>query len=536
MNPLPSAMGSGVVPQWKALLVFNFYRIGIAGLLLLLYVKGKPEFLGSYFPGLYAWASVAYIALTAVSFFAGYRLTPPFSVQVYVMALADTAAITVLMYSSGGAATGLGMLMIVAVAGASMLMPGRHALFFAAIGSIAVLVEEFYAHLGHRFETTAYTQAGILGVALFVTAWLAMTLARRLQQTEMLALQRGIDLEDLAELNLHIIDRMAQGVIVVDDDANIRQINETAWNLLGRPAIGPKRPLREVSYPLDRYLSRIRGRAGQPDLTVIQGLRVRATHINPGDAQRGCVLYLEDAAEINRHVQETKLASLGQLTASIAHEIRNPLGAIGHAAQLLQESEHLDDADLRLTGIINEQTRRMNAIIRNILQLSRREPPRQERLTLIPWLNEFAGEFVRVRELPPESIYLSPAREDITVDFDPGHLHQILWNLCANALKYGRLEEDEARVDLRVGDVRDTGAPFVDVIDHGPGIPQADQNRLFEPFYTTSTSGTGLGLYVSRQLCEKNGGALTYIPSPSGGSCFRVQFARQNAGTGGLTG
>ncbi|MEA3412046.1 MAG: PAS domain-containing sensor histidine kinase [Pseudomonadota bacterium] len=527
----PAGTVQPVTPQWKALVVFNLYRIGIAGLLLLLYLNEKPQFLGSYLPDLYTYASVAYIALTALSFIAGYQRSPPFPLQVYVMALADIAAITVLMYSSGGATTGLGMLMIVAVAGASMLMPGRHALFFAAIASITVLLEEFYAYIGHRFETTAYSQAGILGVALFVTAWLAMTLARRLQQTEMLALQQGIDLEDLAELNRHIIDRMSQGVIVVDEKGNIRQVNQTAWHLLGRPVVGHNRPLQDVSYPLNRYLTRIRERPeeAQPDMSVIQGLRVRAAHINPGSAQRGCVLYLEDAAEINRHVQETKLASLGQLTASIAHEIRNPLGAIGHAAQLLQESEHLDADDLRLTGIVNDQTRRMNAIIRNILQLSRRDPPRQEGIALIPWLIEFSGEFSRVRKLPVESINVSSARDAIGVVFDPGHLHQIMWNLCVNAFKYGRDDDEEARIDIRVGDARDTGAPYVDVIDHGPGIPPGDQARLFEPFYTTSTSGTGLGLYVSRQLCEKNGGAMTYIPSPSGGSCFRVQFSRQPA-------
>lgn len=533
MFSIPVSAAHPVTPQWKALLVFNFYRIGSAGLLLLLFVNEKPQFLGSYLPELYAYTSVAYIALTALSFFAGYRRTPPFAAQVYVMVLADTAAINVLMFSSGGATTGLGMLMIVAVAGASILMPGRHALFFAAIGSIAVLFEEVYAFFGHRFETTAYTQAGILGVVLFVTAWLAMTLARRLQQTEMLALQRGIDLEDLAELNRHIIDRMSQGVIVVDENANIRQLNQTAWRLLGNPVIGHIRPLREVSYPLDRYLSRIRRqeRPGetQPDLSVIQGLRLRAAHINPGSVKSGCVLYLEDAAEINRHVQETKLASLGQLTVSIAHEIRNPLGAIGHAAQLLQESEHLDAADLRLTGIINDQTRRMNTIIRNILQLSRREPPRPEQMALKPWLTAFCEEFIRVRDLPADAVDISPAPETIEVNFDPGHLRQILWNLCINALNYGRDGDEDAKIDLRVGDPRDTGAPFIDVIDHGPGIPPMDQTRLFEPFYTTSTSGTGLGLYVSRQLCEKNGGALTYIPSPSGGSCFRVQFARQIA-------
>jgi two-component system sensor histidine kinase PilS (NtrC family) len=293
--------------------------------------------------------------------------------------------------------------------------------------------------------------------------------------------------------------------------------------------ISPKL-LNELSKPLYRAFVDWQSNHAQdlmtraPDLNSIKGLQVRITRVGARKEDQGSIIYLEDAAEINRHIQETKLASLGRLTASIAHEIRNPLGAISHAAQLLAESPELNRPDKRLVGIINDHSNRMNEIIQNILQLSRKEQPKQELLPLQSWLARFIEEFNRTEGLPKDWIEIHMAQPQTVVYMDPNHLHQVLWNLCVNATKYGTPPGAEPKLLLQGGISADTDSPYLDVIDFGPGIDPSVQSQLFEPFFTTHSSGTGLGLYICRQLCERNDGDLIFISRSNYGSCFRIQF------------
>lgn len=521
-----------IQPQWKPLRVLNLYRIGIALLFLALPLFPAMDFLGRYNGSLYVWVSLSYILVALSSIYVSYHRRPGFALQVYALASLDILAITLLMYSSGGIASGLGMLMIVAVAGTSLLVPGRTALFFAALGSLALLLEEGYAELAGLFETTGYSQAGMLGAALFTTALLAVSLAKRAKESAELAERRGLDLANMTELNEHIVNRMSRGIIVVDEEAHIRLMNRPAWELLGAPQAKHLGSLQEVSQPLYRLYQRWGALQAeeqafpQPDLDSIQGLQVRITRVGARKEDRGAIIYLEDAAELNRRIQETKLASLGRLTASIAHEIRNPLGAISHAAQLLGESPALDKPDRRLVGIITDQSKRMNEIIQNILQLSRKEQPKQELIPLGDWLADFIEEFSRVQGVPRDWAALSVTPDALEALMDPNHLHQVLWNLCANAIKYGTREGAPPAIEINATHSPNNGSPQLDVVDHGPGIEPDAQASLFEPFFTTSSTGTGLGLYISRQLCQNNGGELSYHSDASGGSCFRLRFPR----------
>ena len=526
----PAGMKLSAVPQWKPLRVFNIYRIIIAGLLLALVLTHGPRFLGQYNLDLFIAVSSLYILVSLTLIVASIYRWPSYAIQVVVQALADILAITVLMYTSGGTTSGLGMLMIVSVAGASLLLPGLAALLFAAVGTLALLLEEIYGHLNNTFETTAYAQTGLLGAALFATALLSITLARKAKQNEELATQRGVDLANMVQLNAQIVNRMSSGIIVVDDDAGIRLINQPARKLLDQSAAVTPKSLRELSAPLYRAFVDWRSNHAQdsatrkPDLNSIKGLQVRITRVGARKEDQGSIIYLEDAAEINRHIQETKLASLGRLTASIAHEIRNPLGAISHAAQLLDESPELNRPDKRLVGIINDHSKRMNEIIQNILQLSRKEQPKKELLQLESWLARFIEEFNRTQGLSEDWIETHMAQPQAVVYMDPNHLHQVLWNLCVNASKHGTSPGTEPKLLLQYGVSGDSGAPYLDVIDFGPGIDPSVQSQLFEPFFTTHSSGTGLGLYICRQLCEKNEGDLIYISRSNYGSCFRIQF------------
>jgi len=240
------------------------------------------------------------------------------------------------------------------------------------------------------------------------------------------------------------------------------------------------------------------------------------------------LIALEDSSLVVQRLQQLKLAALGRMTASIAHEIRNPLSSIGHAAQLLQESPTVNPGDRRLGQIVHDNARRANKIITTVLELSRREGARPESLALRPWLEKFQREFLSDhRQYQPE-IELVVEPPDLLVCFDPLHLHQVLWNLCNNACVHSTAKDGPARLRLTAGLGPADAVPFLDVHDEGPGISEADNSKIFEPFFTTKTQGTGLGLYISREICEANNAQLQYIRPVAGGSCFRITFAKAN--------
>jgi two-component system sensor histidine kinase PilS (NtrC family) len=358
-------------------------------------------------------------------------------------------------------------------------------------------------------------------------------LGRRIQASEALARQRGIDLRNLSQLNEYIVQHLRESIIVIDANNDVRLSNTSATRLLGIDNDVSGRPLEAVFKPLADYLARWRhepGMSSHPEFTVISAsdnLPVTA-HLAPlgkdGTRLGPVLVFLEDASLLNERVQQSKLASLGRLSASIAHEIRNPVGAMSHAAQLLAEGDSISGDDARLTEIIKTHSSRVSHIIDNMLQLSRRENSRPERLVLKTWLEEFAEEFSRTLELQEGEFSIGTISEDLQVRMDPSHLRQVLWNLCDNAIKYGS-ETGGIMVQIEASRLQGQGRPYVEVLDHGHGVDSATADKMFEPFYTERTGGTGLGLYISRELCELNRSTLLYLDRPGGGSIFRIVFA-----------
>jgi len=227
---------------------------------------------------------------------------------------------------------------------------------------------------------------------------------------------------------------------------------------------------------------------------------------------------------------------LGRLSASIAHEIRNPVGAMSHAGQLLAESPAIGPEERRLTAIIRNNSERVSTIINNVLQLSRRESTHPERLQLDDWLDDFILEFTETMQIPETAIGVPQEAADLEVRFDPGHLRQVVWNLCDNARKYavpggaGLAGPDAAHgaaagVEIKLGRLVANNRPFLEVTDRGPGIEPNAVDRIFEPFFTGRKGGTGLGLFIARELCQLNRAVLLYEPRDGGGSTFRVIFA-----------
>lgn len=513
----------------RPLRLLNLYRVVVAGTMYAVFVTADDtRMLGVAVPPLFQWTAGLYLAFAVASAVTLLVERPAPIVQLYAQLFVDVVAITLLTYASGGARSGLGGLLFVPVAAGGLMLPRRSGILLAAIATIALLGAEVYAQLTGLIAVGGYPQAGILGVILFTTAVLGHVLAKRARESEALAAQRGVDLANLAQLNEYIIQHLQTGVVAVDGQDRIRMLNASAASFLGARGDARHQRLRDVSPALAQCLQDWRNRPWDepPTLAGAESGTVLIPHLTPlsRGTDGGILVFLEDSRVVAERMQSMKLAALGRLTASIAHEVRNPLGAVSHAGQLLAEAESLNAEEKRLTEIIRAQTGRVNTIIETVLQLSRRQQTRPEKLELVPWLADFVDEFARERALAPGVVALQADLPDAEVRVDPSHLHQILSNLADNALRFAP-PSPTPRVELRVSRASSGSAPVLEVLDRGPGVDAAIVQHIFEPFYSASAQGTGLGLFISRELCECNRARLSYHPRAGGGSVFRISFA-----------
>lgn len=520
---------------WRALRTLNLFRLLTAALLLTLFVafSGDARVFGERFPALFSAAAAGWLVFAAFCWLAIRQHWVQARLIAVALVAIDIAVILGLMHASGGISSGLGGLLVVFVGAGSLVLPPRGPAFFAALATLGIFGEHFLSILGGASTAGSWPAAGILGAVVFGIAVAVQPLARRIRQSEELARQRGIDLANLSELNEYIVQNLRESIAVLDSDDRVRLINASAAQLLGAPDAATGRRLGEISPTLARYIDdwrADRSRGSHLEFTMLgegHSARVMA-HLAPlgkGDERSGPILvFLEDSSILNARVQQSKLASLGRLSASIAHEIRNPVGAMSHAGQLLAESPALTGEDLRLTEIIRSHAARVSHIVENVLQLSRRESSRPEQFALRPWLEEFAAEFRETVELQEGELSVVEAPHGLEVRMDPSHLRQVLWNLCDNAVKYAS-DTGGILVELKAGRMLRTGRPYLEVLDQGHGVDPAKVDKIFEPFFTDRQGGTGLGLYISRELCELNRATLVYQARDGGGSIFRIVFA-----------
>jgi two-component system sensor histidine kinase PilS (NtrC family) len=296
---------------------------------------------------------------------------------------------------------------------------------------------------------------------------------------------------------------MHDGVVVLDRDGRVMQHNPHAQRLLGGERL------------LGRPMAEILPGFGTATDFEVRGRNIGVRVLDTGTDEVFGVLFLEDTTRSREQAQQLKLAALGRLTANIAHEIRNPLAAISHAAELLAE-ERRDAQRVRLTRIIHDNTQRLERLVAEVLQLSRRDRQAPQRIRLKRWLAPFVEEFV-ANESVPRNRFALELGGDAAIEFDPAHLHQVMWNLLRNAVRYARAEPEAIRISLR--QVADRVE--LSVVDNGPGVPASNHGQLFEPFFTTDSKGTGLGLYLARELCSANRALLEYVREVSGAH-FRI--------------
>jgi len=506
---------------WRSLYLFNVYRLVVALLLLAVaLVWGNKLQFGSHDLLLFI-TTTAFYAVFSVACFVLIRIRWYFHVQLTLQVAADVVFVVVLMYASSGISSGLGLLLLATLAGAGLISRGRLTLFHAALASIGVLLEHTYAVLKFDAAVAQYAQAGMLSGAYFVTAWLAYTLAQRTLASEQLAAQREIDLENMAQVNQHVIQDMQDGVLVVDGTGIIRQCNVRAERLLG--LLGGRREVLLGDYApvlarrFQDWLAHHPDFESSGETTLSRTLSARFV---PVGSRRGtgAVIFIEDLTRIQAEARQLKLAALGRLTANIAHEIRNPLGAISHAAELLEEEPGATDTVRRLLAIIRDNTARLDRMVNDVLRLNRGDTVHRERFLLVDYLKRFIEQFCQIEKIMPEVFEIRLSAEPYVL-FDRSHLNQVMWNLCRNALRHCRRENGSITITVAVE--RGGAVVRLDVADDGPGIDAGLRSQLFEPFFTTAVGGTGLGLYIAREVCEANGATLDFVEA-RGGAQFTV--------------
>ncbi len=520
---------------WRIPTLFFVYRLIVATLLSAAFFGDwGPAFLGQQRPELYALTSTAYLGLVIASGLMLYWRHPSSDTQSAITVITDIFCITLLLHASGGVQTGLGTLIAVSIATGSLMLPGRMALLFAALSTLSILTQQTVATFSEISPLAGYPQAGMLGVAFFAIATLALVLSQRASKSEQLITQHELNLANLEQLNEYIIQHMQTGILVVDKQNRVRLINDAAWYLLGMPDAKTGKHLKHICQPLFEGMQNWRGnRAKEPAIfrPTTGGREIKPGFSPLGEtANEGTVVFVEDEASVTQQAQQIKLASLGRLTASIAHEIRNPLGAIGHAEQLLQESRELTDGDQRLVEIIGTNTQRVNDIIENVLQLSRRSQTHPKEFILNEWLTLFVRDCLTYHNLPESCFVLEIDPQDTLIFADSTQLQQILSNLCENAIHHFNRAKEDMIISLKGGITKASGGPYLNVIDNGPGIPPEIARQIFEPFFTTNNQGTGLGLYIAKELSESNRMRLEYLPIEHGGSCFRMNFPGARTG------
>jgi two-component system, NtrC family, sensor histidine kinase PilS len=513
---------------WRLLRLLNVYRLLVGILVVLVYSSGTGRLLGNEHPDLFLWTGIVYLAFGTLTGFILHARRPGFAMQAQIELVADIIAVALLMHASGGPTSGLGGLLFVFLVSGCVLIPWRTSIAYAAVATLLILADHTYLILFGPATPAGYVQVGILGLILFIAALSGSYMGRRLRESEALAVQRGVDLQNLAQLNDYIIRRMRTGVVVVDEQDQVRLINEAALANFNKQRVHNLR-VDELSLRLKQELDSWRKDNYQhaASFNSEDGKPVipHFTRLTP-ENNAGTLIFLEDSSLMSEQVRQMKLAALGRLTGSIAHEIRNPLAAITHANQLLAESSELHGNDRRFTEIIAEHALRMERMVETILQLSRREATRAEELELDPWLRDFVAEFRDRQGLNGQALTVRfEAPDDVRVRVDPAHLYQIVWNLSENALRYGQPGDGSMPlIEYRISPLPAPGSMEFAILDRGPGVPEDIAEHLFEPFYTSNPRGTGLGLFIARELCECNRARLAYERRTEGGSCFRIQF------------
>lgn len=499
---------------WRPLKLFSYYRLIVAGVFLgTITISGGSLNIGAQNPKLFFWGSAVYLiaAIASLVILANWRHA--FNLQLTLQVAVDILLLTLLLFASGGASSGVSMMILVVLVGAGLVGQGRMVLFYAALATVSLLLEQSYRVLWHQGEIGDYFRIGLTSIGFFGSAIAARLLAQRVVTNAELARKRGIELADQMRINERVIRDMQDGVLVIDAASRVRQANPQAATLLGLPH--PLPPMLAACSPVLAREFLARRTRGVESETVMQlphtGRSLRARFLPPGEGGNA-LIFLEDVGRLQQEAQQMKLAALGRLTANMAHEIRNPLAAISHAAELLDDEPPGKSSD-RLIRIIGDNTQRLNRLVAEVMELGHRDRASPERIDVREFLRQLIDE-LSLQDSGSAARIAIELPDVFFICFDRGHLYRVMTNLLGNALRYAsdapgaiKIHGEQGKFPNRLG---------LHIIDDGSGIDAEVRNQVFEPFFTTRAAGTGLGLYIARELCEANGARLSLLENAPG--------------------
>ena len=514
----PNIKDTLTAARWRSLKLYNGYRLVIA---ILFFVTQSAIGDKAYWQDNYVSLLLAYFIFSCISGLLTWLEKPSINYNLPTQIIVEIVFIVLLMHMQQDGVSNIGLLLIITIASASLISDGRYALFYASLATIGILLEQSYQLVSASKPMQNYTSAVILSLSCFATAWLAYSLAKRVQQSEWLAVQRGLDVKNMAQINALISHEMQDGVLVVDQSLQIKHHNIQAKRLLNldfednEPSNWQGKSLQTLSPEISAMIRRWMYEHTVPNesspanilklSTLSRELRLRLLPVAE-NRHEGAVIFIEDWSQMQTQAHQVKLAALGRLTANIAHEIRNPLSAISHANQLLQEEEDNNPATTRMLQIIADNVQRLDQIIKDVLELNRRDRTNQELIQLENFMTDFYTQFCAVEKIPAHCFKLTLQNSNTVIAFDRRHLNQILWNLCKNGWRHSKNVENSLKLTVLTSAKRQDVQ--IEITDDGKGIPESVRSHLFEPFFTTEKSGTGLGLYIARELADANGAEL----------------------------
>ena len=520
---------------YRLSLIYSGYRLTLSFFLigLFLITLNNPVVGGSE-PYLYLNALAGYAFITLMAYVALRHWPHQLNNQTGLMLIVDICALTIMLYANGGPSLQMSMLYMVVVMAANILLPAGRALVIALLAAITVIYQQFFYSLVQSTDISSIGNAALLALSFIGVSLFGQLITQRLRLVEYLAQQRSREITQLQTINQKIIEQIDTGLLVLDEQHNILLINKAAQQLAfsttptsiptsitskKQPLLG--QPLASVHPELAEQIQQALDENHYELLFYAQtkkhDLNIQLTQLQHDGQAPNMLVSMQSLQRLNQKVQQLKLASLGQLTASIAHEIRNPLAAISQASELMAESA-LDDTNQDLIKLIQRQTKRLDLIIEDILQMSRRKTIKPQQLMLNNWLNKLLDDDLSSIK---QSIQIQIS-SDASVWFDALQLQHIVVNLLQNAVHHSK-KLHEFPVIRVLASQDEQQHVILDVMDSGPGVSAKALETLFEPFFTTEPNGTGLGLYLSKAFCEANDAQLLYIPQTRG-ACFRIVF------------
>ncbi|MFW2438900.1 MAG: two-component system sensor histidine kinase NtrB [Arenicellales bacterium] len=522
----------GTTEYWRTLFYLNIYRMLLSVFLVTASLTSfSVGSLGSNHPEQFAYTSYSYALLSLFFAFLIHIDWPGYVVQCRLQILADIFITILLYHTSSGRGSGLEILFFISVSASGILLGGRAALITASTATILLILEHFYEILTSQRLPGGFTTLGFIGSGLFITAFVIYYLTLLLRKTEIEVAEKNVTLQKMGHINQLIVEQLDSGIIVVDQSSQVILFNNSARVLLNAPAEF------DIPLPLDSLLKKIKlgdalfskiSRTKESKIELPSGKTILTRYKPLGDnSGNGYLILFDDYSQIEIEKRNEKFIAMGRLSASIAHEIRNPLGAISHAGQLLAESPSVYNGDIRLVEIIENQSRRINQIIKTILEIGQQNEQNFQKISIHDWLHKIMKDFIDDNRLTEESILLSGDRHT-SASGDPIQLQQVILNLLTNSLHYADTSKSPF-IMIGFSENATGEGCTIQLSDNGPGIDKSIQDKIFEPFYTTSSTGNGLGLFIARKICLSNEAHLEYIQNKSGNGYFSITLAGHNA-------